>query len=89
MHALGAIVCDAAQRHALARLLAELAGLGELRDDLERDAFTLVRSPSGRLRAQLVAPHVFRFAGRAGGARSRAAAARLLASLGPTAERGV
>jgi len=89
MRPLGSIACDAAQRRALARLLAELVSLGELRDELERNSFTLVRGPSGRLRAQLVAPHVFRFAGRAGGARSQAAAARLLASLGLPADLGV
>jgi len=89
MRPLGSLACDAAQRRAVARLLAELTSLGELRDELEREAFTLVRSPSGRLRAQLVAPHAFRFTGRAGGARSRAAAARLLACLDLPADLGV
>jgi hypothetical protein len=81
MRPLEPLAGDAAARRALVRLLAELAAFGELRADLEREMFALVPDRSGRPRAQLIAPHAFRFGGRTGGARSRAAAAGLLTRL--------
>jgi hypothetical protein len=78
---LGTLPCGAAERRAAARLLVELAGLGELHPGLVPEAFALVGTDAARLRAQLVAPHAFGFGGRSGGRRSRGVAARLLASL--------
>jgi len=83
---LGTLACGAAERRAAVRLLVELAGLGELREELVPEAFALVRSGAARLRAQLVAPHAFCFGGRSGGHRNRGIAARLLASLTPPAD---
>jgi hypothetical protein len=80
---LGALPCGAAERRATGRLLAELAGLGELREGLVPGCFALVRTGAAHLRAQLVAPHAFVFRGRPGGRRSLGDAARLLASLAP------
>jgi tRNA A-37 threonylcarbamoyl transferase component Bud32 len=81
----GATACGAAERWAVARLLRELEGFGELRAELAPEALVLIPTGTGRLRAQLLAPHAFRFGGRCGGRRSRGLAARLLASLGPPA----
>ena len=77
------LACDAAERRAAARLLVELAGLGELHEELAPEALALVRTGAARLRAQLVTPHAFRFGGRSGGPRSHRVAARLLACLAP------
>ena len=79
--ALGALACGVAERRAAARLLIELEAIGELRGELALEDFAVLRAGGGRLRAQLVAPHAFRFGGRSGGSRSRAVAARLLACL--------
>jgi hypothetical protein len=70
-------------RQAAARLLARLAGLGELEPELGPEALALLEGDAGAPCAQLVAPHAVRFAGRSGGRRSREIAARLLASLAP------
>jgi plasmid stabilization system protein ParE len=80
---LAALACGAAERRAAARLLRELEGIGELRGELAPEDLALLRAGGTRLRAQLVAPHAFCFGGRAGGRRSRAVAARLLACLAP------
>jgi hypothetical protein len=79
--ALGGGPCSAAERGAVARLLAELGAMGALRGGLAADALAIDRAADGRPRALLVAPHGFAFARRAGGRRSRAAARRLLAAL--------
>jgi hypothetical protein len=70
-----------ARLRAAARLLAELAALGELRHELGSEALALVPTAAGGLRAQLLAPHAFAFAGRAAGAGSRARAEGLRAAL--------
>jgi hypothetical protein len=77
--------CSAADRTAAARLLGELGVVGELRDELAPEHLLLIGSGTARVRAQLLAPHAFCFAGRSGGRRSRRVAARLLAALTPPA----
>jgi hypothetical protein len=85
--AVGAGGCGAAERGAVARLLRELEGFGELREGLAPEDLVLVPAGAARVHAQLLAPHAFRFGGRSGGPGSRRLAARLLASL--TADAGV
>ncbi len=89
MRPLGPIASEPGERRALARLLVELAALGDLDASLAGGMFALLPDRRGGVRAQLVAPHAVRFGGRPGDARSRAAADGLLARLAAPDDPGV